>query len=729
MSVKKIKKRAKELQERKKSASAALFQQASQAHQAGNMAEAERLYREVLAKVPGHTGALQMLGGLALQTGRNALAIDLLTRAIALDPRDPFAYCNLAVAATNLGDCKQAVAWYAKAIPLLGQKNDLARAYFEMGNACKSAALLEDAATAFQKALVLRPDLFMAHNNLGNVLQHLGDLDRAETHFRRALEIKPDDYKTLHNLGKIRHEQGQLDDAIAFYNQALQFQPDNPGTLCNLGIVFRDHDKFDEAMLCFKRARQIAPNDSEALGNLVDIKERQCDWEGLSELKALLRDQAEKALARGQRTAETPFMSLTHHADPPYNAAVAASWSRGIARAVAAPQQQFPVADRRHQGEKIVIGYLSNDFHDHATAHLMLGLFGLHDRERFTVHCYSYDTEDSSRYRRKIEADCDRFINIRPLDATKAAQCIHDHGVNILVDLKGFTKDTRLEICAHRPAPIQVNYLGFPGTIGADFFDYIIADPIVAPLEHASYYSEKIAHLPHCYQVNDNRQAIARQRVRRSDAGLPDCGFVFCSFNNSLKIEPVTFDTWMRILKKVPESVLWLLPQHETTARNLRQAAETRGVSARRLIFAGKLPKPEHLARLQLADLALDTRLYNGHTTSSDALWAGTPVLTLKGQHFASRVSASILTAVGLPEMITADLTEYETMAVELATSPARLAQVRQKLAKNRLTTPLFDTERFTRDLETLYLQMWKIYLAGESPRPIQCTPEKPAGR
>ena len=379
----------------------------------------------------------------------------------------------------------------------------------------------------------------------------------------------------------------------------------------------------------------------------------------------------------------------------------------------------FPFDGRRTGKSKIVIGYLSNDFRYHATAHLMLSLFGLHNRDEFEIYCYSYGKDDRSYYRSRIQHDCDKFVDISSFGHDAAAGCIYKDKVDILVDLKGYTEGTRLSICALRPAPVQVSYLGFPGTTGADFFDYIITDKIVTPEEHAPYYSEKFAYLPHCYQVNDHTQLIANKDWKKGDFGFPEDSFVFCSFNGPYKIDPVMFDVWMEILRKVPDSILWLLSGNNIAEKNLRREAEARGIQSERLVFADMLPKDEHLSRLRFADLALDTRIVTGHTTTSDALWAGVPVITLQGGHFASRVSSSVLSAIGLPELITHSLEEYEALAVQLARNPAQLQEIRQRLAENRLSAPLFDTPRFVRNLESAYKEMWNIFSAGETPRQI----------
>jgi protein O-GlcNAc transferase len=408
------------------------------------------------------------------------------------------------------------------------------------------------------------------------------------------------------------------------------------------------------------------------------------------------------------------------HTDLSRNFAIANSWSRDIARRVSSLKMPFSFDDKRSRKTKITVGYLSNNFCNHTVAYLMLSMFGLHNRDEFEVFCYSYGEDDGSYHRKRIERDCDKFVDLHNLNHADAAKCIYEDQVDILVDLKGHTGGNRLGICALRPAPVQVRYLGLAGTTGADFFDYIITDRIVTPEDHAQHYSEKFVYMPHCYQVNDHTRAISDKDWKRADFGLPEGGFVFCSFNQGYKIEPVMFDSWMKILRQVPEGVLWLQRTNKTAEKNLGLEAEARGVKPERLIFSQKLPPNEHLARLRLADLALDTRIVNGAATTGDALWAGLPVIILQGGHFASRMSSSILTAIGLPELITHGLEDYEALAVRLAQNPGELQTIRQRLAKNRLTKPLFDTPRFARTLEKAYKEMWEIFLAGERPRQIE---------
>jgi predicted O-linked N-acetylglucosamine transferase (SPINDLY family) len=356
--------------------------------------------------------------------------------------------------------------------------------------------------------------------------------------------------------------------------------------------------------------------------------------------------------------------------------------------------------------EPVRIGYLSCDFRDHPVAHNLVNLFRLHDRERFHVTAYSCGEDDGSHYRRRIQESSDAFIDLRGQSDRDAAGIIAADRIDILIELMGHTRDNRLGICAHRPAPVQVSYLGYPGTTGAPFIDYIIADHIVIPEEEQEFYSEKVIYLPDGFMIAD-RAPIA-DKPTREECGLPEDGFVFCSFNSPFKLEPVMFGVWMEILAARPDARLWLREVHALCQRNLRQAVAARNVDPERLIFAPRLPtKAEHLARLQLADLALDPRIYNGHTTTLDALWTGVPVLTVKGKHFASRVSESNLKAIGLPEMVVPDLASYRNRAIELATSPDKLAKIRQNLNQNRHSMPLFDTAATIKKLERAYLEIY----------------------
>ena len=371
---------------------------------------------------------------------------------------------------------------------------------------------------------------------------------------------------------------------------------------------------------------------------------------------------------------------------------------------------------KRPQSQKIRVGYFSADFHNHATGYLMAELFELHDKSQFELVGFSFGPIVNDEMRQRLEKSFDQFIEIGKKSDLEVAKLSRDLNIDIAVDLKGFTQDARTGIFAHLAAPIQVNYLGYPGTLGADYIDYIIADKTLISPELQSYYSEKVIYLPNSYQVNDRKRLISDRQFTKQELGLPENRFVFCCFNNNYKILPVTFEGWIRILKAVEGSVLWLLQDNSWAVENLKKEAEKQGIAPDRLVFAKLLPLPEHLARHRLADLFLDTFPCNAHTTTSDALWTGLPVLTLMGSTFASRVAASLLNAVGLPELVTTNQADYEVLAIELAKSPKKLADIKLKLARNRLTTPLFDTPLFTKNLEAAYIKMMERYQADLQP-------------
>jgi len=408
-----------------------------------------------------------------------------------------------------------------------------------------------------------------------------------------------------------------------------------------------------------------------------------------------------------------PFTLIRCSDDPALHLQCASAF---IADKVGVPRPPlWTGAGRLH--ERIRIAYLSADFHRHATAYLTAELFELHDRARFEVIGIAFDRDDGSDIRCRLVQAFDRFHDVRARDDREIATLLHVLETDIAVDLKGYTQDSRPEVFSYRPAPIQVNYLGYPGTMGADFIDYIIGDALVTPLDQQVFYREKIVQLPDAYQVNDRKRRIAERTPCRSEVGLPKDGFVFCCFNNSYKITPPLFDIWMRLLTDIPASVLWLLRDNVAAESNLCREAQTRGVGPERLIFAGRASVEDHLARHRLADLFLDTLPYNAHTTASDALWAGLPVLTCQGEAFAARVAATLLHAVGLPELVTHSLEEYEAQARRLAGDPTLLRAVREKLMANRQTHALFDTDRFCRHIEAAYLRMWELHQHGEPPR------------
>ncbi len=439
-----------------------------------------------------------------------------------------------------------------------------------------------------------------------------------------------------------------------------------------------------------------------------------CDWDRWQQFAQQI-----KLHVSGKKSLIAPFVLLGYSGDP----ALQLQCARHYVENMISAARPLVHSGQRWRHDKLRVAYVSSDFRSHPGAYLMAGLFEQHDRSRFEIFGVSFGDDDRSEIRKRLVAGFDHFHDVRSRSDEEVAKLLYDLQIDIAIDRNGHTRDARSGIFAYRPTPIQVSYLGFPATTGANFIDYIIADAVVLPLEHQNFFSEKVAYLPDCYQVNDNKRKIAERTPPRRDMSLPENGFVFCCFNNNWKITPSMFDVWMRLLHQIEGSVLWLLRDNEGAERNLCKEARQRGVDPSRLVFAGRLPPAEHLARHRLADLFLDTLPYNAHTTASDALWAGLPVLTCKGEAFAGRVGASLLHAVGVPELITSNLEDYQALALKLARDPALLAKIKAKLVDHRHTYPLFNTARFTRHIEAAYTTMWETWLRGEAPKSFSVEP------
>jgi protein O-GlcNAc transferase len=570
---------------------------------------------------------------------------------------------------------------------------------------------LEAAVGCYAEGIRHAGDPTVLCNNLGTVLYKSGRITDAAAAFRRALEIRPDFVEALNNLANMQQLFGNWTAAVDLYRKAVDLEPECAVSYYHLGLVYQKQDRFEAGIRCHRKALELKPDYELARCQLYYQLRQVCDWQTTRDLEAQIDAATRSSLQAGLKPAEDPFLNLIRRADPELNCQVAAAYSGGIASRMA---QISPLGNSSRKiggpleaSGRITIGYLSNNFRNHPTAQLIRRIFKLHDRQRFKIHCYSFGENDRSTYREEIRRDSDRFVDIRESGHLEAARRICRDGVDILVDLCGFSQGNRLEIAALRPAPVQVRWLGMPGTTGADFFDYLITDRVVTPPAEGRYYSEKFVFMPDCYQVNDTRHEIAPGCRGKKELNLPARGVVYCCFCTHYKIDPLVFDSWMSILKQVPDSVLWLLGGSETLENNLRREGQSRGVAPERIVFAPKLPKAEHLARLKAADLALDTSCVNGAITTSDALYAGVPVVTMRGRHFASRMAAGILQALSMNELVAEDLQQYETLAVNLGGDPITLARLKKRLKRITLKGTLFDTPRFVRHLEMAYCEMW----------------------
>ncbi len=528
------------------------------------------------------------------------------------------------------------------------------------------------------------------------ILLRSGQPKEALAAFEQILVVAPDLPEPWFHRGNILKGLGQVDEAIASYDQVLARLPRHINTWNNRAVALQQARRFTEAARDFEMVLTIDPGHRQALGGLANCALHACDWSRRAELTVRLRD-----AVMADMSDVTPGGLLGYSDDPALFLAAARNLIRRHF-----PQPAPPLwVHAPFSGARIRLAYCSADFNAHATARLMAELFERHDRSRFEIIAIDFSEDDGSDIRRRLIGAFDQFHAVRRNTDRETAKLIAGLGVDIAVDLKGFTGAARTGIFALRPAPVQVNYLGFPGTMGAAFMNYILADPVVLPLDQQSFYAEKIIQLPDCYQPNDSTRARGTA-PSREEAGLPQDGFVFCCFNNNWKIAPPVFDVWMRLLGAVPESVLWLLEDNAEASENLRREAGARGVAPERLIFAPRAPMTAHLARHQLADLFLDTLPYNAHTTASDCLWAGVPLVTCMGRAFHGRVAASLLQAVGLPELVTHNLQDYESLSLALAQEPVRLSMLRNTLSGNRASAPLFDTARFARSIEAAYFAM-----------------------
>ncbi len=734
--------------------------------------EAEAACRDALRTQPQNFTALHMLGIVKMQQGQPAQAVDWFAAAVKADRQSDAAFANYGMALAALGRFEDALASYERALAInprnsdalrnrgdalcdLGRRDEAMASYSkalainagDVGAWVNRGLLLRDlgrpieALTDLDKAISIDPQDFDAWNNHGVVLAQLDRQAEALAHYDRALALCPGHVDGLINRGNALLALKRPGDALASYDRALAGRPDLIEAHVFRGHALADLDRPDDALVSYQRALARKPDHVAALVNHARVLTKHgrhrdaiaqyaklrtlipdypwlasdtahahaaaCHWDELSRLERVLKER----VATGAGGVD-PFGFSLFDSSPEQQLACARTYLK--TRSISAVQREWKQSE--FPSDRIRIAYISGDFHRHATAYLVADLFELHDREHFDIIGVSFGPDDKSNIRARLIRSFDRFFDVAANSDVEIAKMLRDLGVHIAVDLKGYTTDARIGIAAQRAAPIQVSYLGYPGTMGSDFADYVIADPIVAPAEHERFFSEKIVQLPWSYQVNDRKRQVGAAPARRA-LGLPENAFVFCCFNNSWKINPGIFDVWMRFLSAVDGSVLWLYQSNELAVTNLRRQAQARGVDPQRLVFAPYMQLADHLARLTRADLVLDTLPYNAHTTASDALWVGVPFVTCTGPAFAGRVGSSLLRAVGLPELIAKSMDEYEALALELARDRVRLASVRDKLDAARATCPLFDSDRFRRDIEAAYTAMVDIWRAGESPR------------
>jgi len=700
----------------------ALNEQAVALHRSGRWAEAESLYLRLLADDPGDFNARHLLGVMRAQSGRVDEGLGDIALALQIKPDDPEALLNHANVLKLIGRLDEALAGFSRA---LAAKPGWPQAENNRGTVLHALGRYEEALAAYDRALAAAPDYAEALNNRGSVLQDLkrpgealSDYDQALrlaprftaafnnrgsvllelrrfgdalSCFDRALALRPDDAEVVNNRGNALQGLMRYEEALAAYDRALVLRPDYPEAFNNRGEALQQLKRHDEALASYDRALS-ASGDVHAFGGAAMAALNLCDWTRTADIGAQMerRILAEEPIS--------PWVLLGYSGDEQLQRHCAANVIRRRF-----PVPPTPLAGTRYNHGKIRLAYISSDVSHHPVASQVVQLIESHDREKFDVIGFGTNMDDGSSQRRRLIGAFDRFVDVHQQAPLAVAEQIRAMEVDVLVDLNGHTQGDSFDILSHRAAPVQASWLGYAGTTAAPFIDYVVADRIVAP--DSSAYTEKLAYLPNCFFPLDTSRSFGKC-PSRAEAGLPQDAFVFCSFNNNWKLTEPVFTLWMRLLAAVPGSVLWLKQAGDKAKANLLAAASARNIEPHRLIFAAAAPLDVHLARHQLADLFLDSLPYNAHATACDALWAGLPVLTQRGSAYAGRVAASLLTAAGLPELITETAEDYESLALALARDPARLGALRDRLAANRATASLFDTPRLARDLEAAYLAM-----------------------
>ena len=703
----------------------------------GHIREALNTVQTLISQHPNEALLHNISGVCYKATGQQEMAVQSFKRAVEIKSDFADAHYNLGLTLQELNQLDDAVKSYLKALTI---KSDYAEAYNNLGVTLKDLDQLEEAVKCYEKALIIKPDYPEAHNNLGNALKNLGRLSKAVECFERMLTIDPDnaeghnnlgntlyvlgqpnaagksymkalaiepDYAEAHNnLGITLNELGRFKDAEASYNRALAIAPHFPEAYSNLGDLLTDLKRLDEALVSYETAFNLKPDIIFMLGKLLHTKMHLCLWDDLSSRLDELQDKI-----HNNEKVIPPFPMLGLIDDPELQRKV----TEIFVNKHHPKNHDLPKIGLYPKHKKIRIGYFSADFKEHPVAALTAELYEIHDRNHFEIHAFSYGPETNDKMHLRIKAGVDHFHDVRTMSYEDVAMLARSLEIDIAVDLGGSTTNSRTGIFARSAAPIQASYIGYIGTMGADYYDYLVADQTMIPEDNQKYYAEKIAYLP-SFQVNDSTQSPPSTTLTRQDVGLPETGFVFCCFNNNFKITPTTFDSWGRILEKVKDSVLLIYVDNESAQINLTKEITLRGIDPSRLIFGKRLSKSEYLARYRVADLFLDTHPYNAGTTASDALRMGLPVLTYLGSSAVSRHAASILNALNLPELITTTLEEYESLAIELATDPEKLKIIKDKLVGNLSTAPLYDTSLFARNLESAYSMMYDRYQRGLDP-------------
>ncbi len=741
-----------------------LINKALQLHEEGKIKDAIRLYSEILQSQNNDPQLLFMLGTAYVQIGKIELGIENLKKSILIKPDNAFSHSNLGNALKELKRYDEALDSYDKAIKINSNyadihnnkgsvlknlkrfneaiecydnaikiKSDHAYSHNNKGNALKELKRYDEALDSYDKAIKINSNYADAYNNKGNTLKELNRYDEALASYDKAIQIKSNHVEAYNNRGIVLQNLNQYKAALASYDKALKLNPNYTFAYNNRGNVLKYINRYDEAIASYNKAIEINPhfedpynNKGNALKDLKRFDEALANYENVVKLKSdfkyilgkvlhtrmilcswndfdSLTEKIVKALNKKLKVID-PFFFLGLSDNPAFSKLTSEIF---VEDKIPKHSEIEPLA-KYNNHKKPRIGYFSADFYDHAVLHLMMDVFKNHNKSLFDFYGFSFGPDKNDKWRNEVKNYFIKFEDVSKISDKEVADLCRKLEIDIAIDLTAFTSNSRSGIFSYRAAPIQINYLGYPGTMGAEYIDYIIADEVIIPKENFDYYSEKVLYLPNCYQANMSQKDISPKEFKRGDFDLPDNAFVYCSFNNNYKITPHIFDVWMNILKKVPNSVLWIFKSNETASKNLKKETEARGVDPNRIIFASYLPNEEHLKRISLADLFLDTFPYNAHVTASDAIRMGIPILTLTGNSFASRVGASILSCIGLKELITNNKKEYQELGIELAIKPDKLAKIKNRIRDSVSKSPLFDSHSFTENLENIYLNLLK---------------------
>ncbi len=668
--------------------------------QNGKINEAEEICFKLVKKNTKNINFLLLLGVIYFKKKKILKSIEIFNKIIKQNPHNYQAFFNLGNVFLSVKEFNKSLECYNKAILI---NPEYKKAYNNRGNVMRELGMLNQAVKNYDKAIAIESNNPDSYVNRGTIFYELRNFSKASKDYIKAIHLKKNYAEAYFSLANVFNETGASKDAIENYKKAIKINPNYAEAYNNLGNLYNKLKKYNEAIICFEKAIRINPNFNFLYGNLIQTKCIICDWKYFKkDIKNL-----EKNIEIKKKTAP-PFLTLSLFDSPQIQKNASIIWCED--KFFKSKNIYF---ENKKINKKVRIGYYSADFGEHAMSYLLANLFELHDKSKFEIIAFSFVNHSESKIGKRVSNSFNKFFDVSLKSDEEIVELSKNLNIEIAVDLMGFTKKNRFSIFHKRCSPIQVNYLGYPGTLGNANIDYIIADKIIIPKKNEKFYSEKIVYLPNTYQVNDSKKQISKKFLSKKEFGLPENSFIFCCFNQNYKINPKIFNIWMDLLLEVKNSTLWLIEDNEISIKNLKKEAEKKMVNQNRIIFAKRLPNEKHLARHKLADLFIDTFPYTAHTTGSDALWSGLPLVTLKGETFASRVASSLLNAVNLPELVTTSYEEYKELAIKLSLNPKILQTFKKKLEINISKKPLFNTKLFVKNIESAFIQMHDRYYKG----------------